>query len=219
MSLLFTIILKEAIVMASDSRTTYHNKDDSVRYVDTTYKTVLMDDKIGISHCRNASFNGRSITDHLQDFMRIYKGRCITRIPNLLKTYFNNLSPNLDVIFFVSGYYNNEPKFYRVYTKGDIETCKKPNIGQQFWDGERVVPSKLFGRVYYFDNGKYISHPDYKNKFASFDIHDSVKFINYLYTTAEGYMSFFNCDQTIGGYIDILIIRPDFSYWYQKKNV
>ena len=39
--------------MASDSRTTYKTST-SIRYVDKTYKTVLLDGKIGISHCLNA---------------------------------------------------------------------------------------------------------------------------------------------------------------------
>ena len=219
MSLLFAMVLKDSIVMASDSRTTFSYKDGRVTYVDTTYKTVIMDGHIGISHCRNASYKGKTISEHLYDFMEIYKGRHITRIPALLKKYFNDLSPKLDIAFFVAGYVKDEPKFYRIFTQGEIESHGKLNAGRQFWEGERTVPSKLFGLVYYKNiNNYYLKHPDYKERFKNFDIYEAVRFIHFLYSTTEGYMSFFDTKQTVGGPRDILVIEKDSAYWYAKNE-
>ena len=218
MSLLFSLILKDAIIMASDSRTTYTYKNKPPKYVDTTYKTVIMDNKIGISHCRNASCNGKTITEHLYDFMEKNKGKALSRIPKLLKEYFNNLCPTLDVVFLICGYDStNKPRFYRVYTKGDIENGGQLVPGQAFWEGERTVCSKLFSPTYIRKGSYYELHSDYPCLVKNYDVYDAVKYINFAFKATQEYMSFYECNQTVGGPIDILVLKPDFYYWYQKK--
>lgn len=218
MSLLFSLILQDAIIMASDSRTTYVYKDKPPKYVDTAYKTVIMDNKIGISHCRNATCKGKTITEHLEDFMKQYKGRVISRIPTLLKSYFNELDPNLDCVFLICGYDRyNSPRFYRVYTQGGIENGGKLVPGQAFWEGERTVCSKLFSPTYVKKGTSYTLHSDYQCLVKNYDVYDAVRYINFAFKATEEYMSFHECNQTVGGPIDILVLKPDFYYWYQKK--
>lgn len=52
MSLLVTVVTKDGIIMASDSRTTWTHKDNTITYQDGTKKTFILNDKIGVSTCR-----------------------------------------------------------------------------------------------------------------------------------------------------------------------
>jgi hypothetical protein len=215
MSLLVSCFLKDGIILGSDSRTTYKT-ETSIRYTDFTYKSVLMDGKIGIAHCLNASVNGRTVNDHLQDFMKKYKGRGLTRIPALLKDYFLNLNPKYKIEFLVCGYINEVAHGYRVETQVGIEklTTNPLNV---YWAGERDVPSRLFSTTYFKRDGKYLSHSYHPLKLSEFSIPDGIDFVEFLINTSKNVMSWQECDQTIGGPIDILIIKPYEAYWYRRK--
>lgn len=217
MSLLVVSLLNDSIIMGSDSRTTY-KYSDRVEYVDAAYKTTLMDGRIGISHCRNASLFGKRIEEYLEDFAKKYSGRSITRIPRLLKEYFLNIKSDCDIAFFVAGYENDKPRVYRIHTKGSIETCNT-NVPQVWWEGERDVASRLFSPNLYFTVGaRYEKHSHYKLAIDKFSIKEGVEFTNFLIETAGKTLYFQEADKTIGGPIDILILkRNGLSYWHQRK--
>lgn len=215
MSLLVSLILKDGIIMSSDSRTTWKKKD-SVTYTDKTYKTILMDNRIGISHCLNATVNGITIHEHLKNFIKINKGKLITRIPTLLKQYFLELNPNCKIEFLICGYIKEKPYAYRVETQGEITklVTSSPNV---YWAGERDVPSRLFSEVYLKRTNQYKLHSSYKLKLDSMSIPEGIDFSEFIINTAKQVMSYQECDQTIGGPIDILILKPYESYWYRRK--
>ena len=215
MSLLVSVFLKDGIVLASDSRTTYKTST-SIKYTDQTYKSVLMDGKIGIAHCLNASINGKTINYHLQNFMKIYKGRNLKSIPKLLKDYFLNLKPDCTIEFIVCGYINEVAYGYRVETQGGIEKFTT-NPQHVYWAGERDVPSRLFSSVYFKRGSQYMVHSHHPLKLEQFSIPQGIDFAEFVITTAKEVMSYQDCDQTIGGPIDILIIKPYESYWYRRK--
>ena len=217
MSLLVTVILNDGIIMASDNRTTYTYKNkDTVKYVDTTNKTFLFDKTIGISHCRNAAVNGKSIEEHLKDFQKLYKGRSITRLPNLLRDYFLKLNPDCNVAFFIAGYENYKSHAYRIFTQAPIErlTTSKPC---SYWEGERDVPSRLFSTVYIRNGSNYKIHSSYELAIDDFSIPDGIDFATFLIKTSEEAMKFQRTNKTVGGPIDILVIKPYDSYWYKRK--
>ena len=215
MSLIVSVFLNDGIIMASDSRTTYKTKT-SVRYTDQTYKTVLMDNKFGISHCLNATVNGKTVDFHLQNFMKIYKGKGLTKIPNLLKEYFLSLNPNCNIEFLICGYINEKAYGYRVQTQGIIEKLIT-NPLHVYWAGERDVPSRLFSSVYYKKGNKFYDHSYHRLKLETFSIPGGIDFAEFLINTAKNVMAYQECDQTIGGPIDILVLKPYESYWYRKK--
>lgn len=215
MSLLVSVFLKEGIILASDSRTTYKTST-SIKYTDQTYKSVLMDNKIGIAHCLNATVNGKTIDDHLQDFMKKYKGRGLTRIPKLLKEYFLNLNPKCVIEFIVCGYIGETPYGYRIETQGNIERfITSPQ--HVYWAGDRDVPSRLFSMNYFKSNNRFIAHNQRKLKLDKFSISEGINFAEFLIYTSKSVMSYQECDQTIGGPIDILVLKPNSSYWYRRK--
>lgn len=215
MSLLVSVFLKDGIVLASDSRTTYKTST-SIKYTDQTYKSVLMDNKIGIAHCLNATVNGKTVDDHLQDFMKQYMGRGLTRIPALLKEYFLNLNPKCVIEFIVCGYIGNTPYGYRVETQGDIERfITDPQ--HVYWAGERDVPSRLFSTNYFKKGNKFYNHTHNKLKLDKFSIAEGINFAEFIIYTAKNVMSYQECDQTIGGPIDVLVLKPNNAYWYRRK--
>ena len=84
MSLIITIHTNEGILMASDSRTTFNKQDFSplpdgkgaiitdwqgIHYSDTTYKTFLAPNNVGISTCGAAAINGIPVTGYIEDFL------------------------------------------------------------------------------------------------------------------------------------------------------
>ena len=83
MSFIIAVHVKEGIVLASDSRTTYTQtvkKGDltTVKFgthtTDTTDKTFLCPNQIGISTCGNAPLAGTPITGILRRLSRKYDG-------------------------------------------------------------------------------------------------------------------------------------------------
>ena len=217
MSLLVTVLVHDGIVMASDSRTTYIN-NNKVRYTDSTYKTFLMDGKIGISLCKDATINGRTIEYHINNFMIKYKGTNIQNVPNLLRNYFLMLNSTCDISFFVAGYDNGIPHIYRVFTQGGIETC--PSNGPcSYWEGERDVPSRLFSNVYLKNGFNYTIHDEYELAIYDFSIQDAVDYAKFLIETTEKCMNFQRRNVTVGGPIDFLIIKPDCACWLKRKEL
>ena len=216
MSLLVSLFINDAIIMASDSRTTYKTST-SIRYVDKTYKTVLMDGKIGISHCLNAEINGKSIDYHLQNFMQINKGRGLTRIPELLKNYFINLKSDCVIEFFVCGYINNTRYGYRINTQDGI-TKLNTTSNHLYWAGNKTISTRLFyPDLYIKKNSKYVKHSFSPLRLDEFTLTDGIDFVEFMINTVEKVMSYQNCDQNIGGPVDILIIKPSFAYWHKRK--
>jgi hypothetical protein len=216
MSLLVTVVVNDAIIMASDSRTTYCDSNGNVTYSDHANKTYLMDERIGISTCRNATVNGEVIEEHLKKFEMIYKNRALSRIPRLLQEYFLQLNNNCDIGFFVCGYENGHPHVYRVFTQGGIEKCPTPGP-VSYWEGERDVPSRLFSTVFVRNGYGYIPHGEYQLKINEFSILDGVEYAKFIINTAKGAMKFQYTNQTIGGAIDVLVLKQNGSFWYEKK--
>ena len=216
MSLIVTVIVKDAIIMTSDSRTTYIYKDGKVSYSDHANKTYLFDGRIGISTCRNAKVNDVDVEMHLADFEKIHKNKSITRIPRLLKEYFINLDSKCDICFLVGGYEKGKPYLYLIYTQGEILKCES-RFPAAIWEGEKDIPSRLFTTVYVKKGTNYTKHCENKLNIDKFSILDGIEYAKLVINTAKNVMKFQDVNQTIGGAIDVLILKEDKAFWYEKK--
>ena len=121
MSLIVTVCTSEGLIMASDSRSTYTKtelRDEKVivkfgaHYTDTTYKTFLCDDRIGISTCGDGTICGKSIAGHIENYINnVYeKDDSVETASQKLLKYFVELPEKSDITFHVAGYKKENDK-------------------------------------------------------------------------------------------------------------
>jgi hypothetical protein len=177
-----------------------------------------MDGKIGISLCKDASINGRTVEYHINNFMTTFKGTNIRMIPTLLKDYFLSLNRNCDIAFFVAGYDAGKKVCYRVFTQGGIEVYE-PSSPVTYWEGERDIPSRLFCDVYLKNGSNYTIHDNNELAIYDFTIQDAVDYAKFLIETTERCMNFQRRNVTVSGPIDILIIKPNGAFWLKRKEL
>ncbi|MDD3171010.1 MAG: hypothetical protein PHO86_01695 [Bacilli bacterium] len=234
MSLIICVHVNEGIVLASDSRSTYNNnfKKDNKEIVqigtnitDTTDKTFLCPNKTGISTCGDSSINGHPIAGYIQSFIlnKLTKDTRIDDMPQMILDYFKELSPTLKTIFFVVGYqkYENhyEQRIYDVNTReGKFNQFDTLNQGA-IWQGEMDILTKILNKTFINSNNGTVEIPQYDIAWNLFNLQDAINFAEFAIKTTIDTMSFQNRVKTVGGPIDILVIKPDESLWIKKKNL
>ena len=245
MSFIVTVNVNEGIVMASDSRISISDfetindgsdgkpiviKETMAHYADTAYKTFLMDGKIGISTCGNATINNAPIAGHIETFIRDNAGRSIKDVPQLLKEYFSLLEPKRNTTFFVAGYDTKDtgikPYIYRINTAGSEEGIEESDTTTPvaLWDGERDVASRLFTDLYIkrIDNDgkeKYTKHKFHPLASKHWTLQDAIEFAQFATSATASCMKFQQRAKTVGGPVDILVIKPDNAFWIQRKEL
>lgn len=246
MSFIVTVHVNEGIVMASDSRISITskevindgtdgnpivNKETQAHFSDTSYKTFLMDDRIGISFCGNATINNAPIAGYIESFMRENKGCGISEIPTKIRNYFSNLEPNKNTTFFIAGYETTEAtasqKIFRVSTTMPIENAIKEtdtSISGALWDGERDVASRLFTDLYIksvddLGNETYSPHKKYDLALQHCTLQDAIEFAEFAISATINSMKFQKRPKTVGGPVDILVLKPEASFWIKRKEL
>lgn len=144
MSFIIAVHVKEGIVLASDSRTTYTQttRNENLTTIkigthttDTTNKTFLCPNGIGIATCGDASLDGAPITGYIEAFIRthINENTDILEVPQMLVDYFHTTPEVPNTNFLVAGYHSeNDIFFQQIFwlnvQGGDIksiDTCYK----------------------------------------------------------------------------------------------
>ena len=266
MSLIVTVCTSEGLIMASDSRSTYTQTDVrdkkvivkfGAHYTDTTYKTFLCDNRIGISTCGDGTICGKSIAGHIENFINniYHKDDTVEVVSKKLSEYFNSLPQKNDVIFHVAGYKKeNEkdiPVVYSVITAvNKVDLIREATCGAN-WDGERSTLTRLMKNSYVVPPEKAIpigtitlNEKDeagnnnsvvLKNQIAipgdslrqseleiAWDLmtlQDGIDFAKYAIKTTIDTMRFQIGAKTVGGPIDILVIKPNDTQWIQHKEL
>jgi hypothetical protein len=238
MSLVITIYVREGIVMASDSRLTLNatqNLTDgsqiinaSVGQTDTVYKTFLTPNRVGISTFNAADIQGVPITGFIESFINdrvAQENISIDNIPQELLNYFRAISINLQTGFHVAGYttINNIPeqRVWLVDIKGNkIDRLNQPGQQSISWSGEIDILSRLINQVKGVDStGNFIDLPFFPIQFGYFTIQDAIDFAVYAIRTTIDSFKFQPRPKTVGGPIDILVIRPNEAHWVQRKEL
>ena len=230
MSLIIALHLGEGIVMASDSRTTFSStirtqdgtivQNNGVHYSDSSYKTFLTPKGIGISTCGQASINNKPIAGYIESFINEHEDECVDKIKDAIIPYFKALCPTIDTHFIIGGYINEgktyEQKLYRILTATNKIESINTDVQGAIWDGETDVLSRVLTTMY-TQNGKAL--PDYQIPFNLFTIQDAIDFAKYAIQTTIDTMKFQQRGKTVGGPVDILIIKPDNAFWIVKKEL
>lgn len=237
MSFIISVYVNEGIVLASDRRTTYSDyvmnngvptKRFGVHTTDNTDKTFLCPNGAGISTCGDASLQNKPITGFIQEMIRANITKCTNTsdIPNLIIEYFYGLGlPSVpDTHFFVAGYdlveSKKTPRLYRVTLCNKHVEPVDTNCQGAVWDGEITTFGRLMHDVAQRQpNGSYVDFPHEDILFQYFTLQDAVDFARYAVETTIQTMRFKNVVETVGGNVDILVIRPDSSEWLQKAEL
>ncbi|MDT4761828.1 hypothetical protein [Sphaerochaeta sp. PS] len=235
MSFIISVYVNGGIVLASDSRISYNEtKTDGnsktvlvgVHNSDTMDKTFICPNNIGISTCGDASIKGIPITGYIEDFIRtnITDQTDIDILPNLIILYFQGLDPNIRVHFLIAGYKDEGgkliQKIYQVHTNNKmILPIDTSNQGAK-WDGETTVFSKIVQPTAILNaDGTYSNLPFFGIPFNLFTLQDAINFAKYAVDVTIQTMHFQNINETVGGPIDILVIKPDESFWITHKKL
>lgn len=234
MSFIIALYVGEGMVFASDSRTTYQTTstdadgkkttEHGVHITDSTYKTFITPANIAISTCGDASINDKPIAGYIESFISEHRNDNVIDVKDAILPYFKNLSADLSTTFFVGGYLFNEngtycQKLYRITTNCDKIEERDTNNQGAIWGGETDVMSRIITTLYIKDADKYVEHAEYPILWNFFTLQDAVDFAQYAVKTTIDTMRFQKRVKTVGGPIDILVLKPDGAQWISRKGL
>lgn len=237
MSLIVSLYVREGIVMASDSRITLntetqgpHNVIQNMAVVqsDSTYKLFLAPAGVGIATCGNASIDGVPISGYIESFIRENLGRGdleVDQVPERISNYFNGFSPVPDVTFHVAGYKKVdgicEQHVWQVIVRENA--CIRVNSGLDqgaTWGGEFDVLSRIIKQTTFQDShGKHQPFKTYDIPYPFFTLQDAIDFSIYAIRTTIDTIRFQTRPKTVGGPVDVLVIKPEEAFWVQRKQL
>ena len=234
MSFIITVYTNEGIVMASDSRTTYTKTIKNpgglvetqigVQITDTTNKTFLCPGNIGISTCGESSIGNKPIAGFIEEYIatQMSENDTVEAVSEGLLLHFGEISPDLDTKFIVAGYDMKKLKqqVYRILIKNrKKEVIDTFNAGAT-WSGETDTLIKLINPVALkVDNNTYQDLIRYEIGFNYFTLQDAINFAEYAVDVTIKTMFFQNRVKTVGGPIDILVIKPTGAFWVKHKEL
>jgi len=238
MSLIITLHGQEGIVMASDSRLTFANTNDvngqkvvnfGVSQSDTSYKTFLSKGNIGISTFGAATIKGVPISGYIESFLteKVAAETNIDSVPQMLVDYFRSAPEIVDAGFHVAGYKseNNQriQKIWRVFpiNSGIFEIVPKQQQTGALWNGEQDVLIRLLNPKIHIQNdqGKFDLMASYGIPWEMFTLQDMIDFAVYGIRATADTMRFQIRGKTVGGPIDVLVIKPTEAFWISRKTL
>jgi hypothetical protein len=237
MSFIITAITQEGIVMASDSRLTINNirdvngtqvTDVGVSQSDTNYKTFLTTGGSGISTFGTATVHGVPLSGYLDAFIleKTTPTTSVEDIPGLLIAQMQSLPEVPDAGFsyrwlYSKGWEEGVLCVSRVFSKtGQIDNVVPSQQPKGvIWDGEpdimvRILNPNLFIRK---PDGQFEPLPNFGIPFDMFTLQDAIDFAVYAVRATSDTMHFQLRYKTVGGPIDVLIVKPDHSEWLHRK--
>lgn len=241
MSFIITLYTREGIVMASDSRLTLNAEQQTpdgqklllaAGMSDSNYKTFLSPNGIGISTFGQADINGVPIGGYIETFIRenISENITVTEFSNKLNAHFRAFKPIPDVGFHVAGYEKNgnglKQMIYQVAPFHNLVQINNPDTPQgepsqgATWGGEGDILARLLQPVIVIDNqGNQQQLPHFQIPWQFFTLQDAIDFAVYAIRTTIDSVRFLPRAKTVGGPIDVLVIKPTESIWISRKEL
>lgn len=237
MSLIITLYVREGIVMAADSRltlkyprTTAGQTDTlSITSSDSAKKLFLAPNNIGIASCGPADIGGVPIAGFIESFIvEKIKGQSLSveQVASELKVYFGTLGVRTGTLFHVAGYAKTnetlEQKLFLVNPAADTLTqLNQANQQGANWSGEIDVLQRLLNNVALIqsDGSDPVPLPIFGVPFEFFTLQDAIDFASYGIRSTIDTLRFQAREKTVGGPIDVLVIKPDSSHWIEQKQL
>ena len=238
MSLIITLHGRDGIVMASDSRITFKNTvqrngQDVLQFgisqTDTTYKTFLGHSGFGISTFGDATINGAPISGYIEEFLNKAKAADtqLEDIPDSLLDFFQHTPVIPDTGFHVAGYVSTSSgpvqRIWRCFCHGKSVLDTVPAIQETgaLWNGEQDILTRLLNDSLHIDNGngKLEALVHFGVPFQMFTLQDMIDFAVYAIRATADTMRFQMRSKTVGGPVDVLVIKPTESFWISRKEL
>lgn len=235
MSLIVCVFVGEGIVLASDSRATYNRLEETkektvqtlgIHTTDSTYKTFLCPNHIGISVCGEVSIENKPITGYIEAFIRerMREDTEVDEVPQALIEYFSRFEPVPNSNFFVAGYKKVGSDYEKRLWNLNIKTAKAKREGTEnqgaSWSGEVDVLARLLSPAQVRKpDGSTVDFKAFDISWNYFTLQDAVDFAEFAIRTTVDTMKFQNRLKTVGGPIDLLILKPGEAYWLQRKTL
>ena len=237
MSFIITLYVREGIVMASDSRLmlSAQQKQGSTQVIqmgvglsDSTYKTFLTLNNIGISYFGMPEVGGVPITGYIESFIaeEIYRNEyTVDQVPQAIIDYFARLELQPDSGFIVAGYRAGdsglEQQVWEAFVKtGQINRLNQPGQWGASWRGATDILTRLLMPVHLKgDDGEYKPLPHFPIQWGFFTLQDAIDYAIYAVKVTADTMRFHPRPKVVGGPIDVLVIKPENGFWVRYKDL
>lgn len=235
MSFMIVLYVREGIVMASDSRLTLQASRQegetqivqlAVGQSDSNYKLFLAPGNIGIATYGAAAVQGVPIAGYIESFIDEYLtyGNCaVDDVPQLILENFSQLPGPPNAGFLIAGYktvdnVTEQHVWEAIVATGTVIQANKPGHQGASWRGEVDVLTRLIQPVGLQDeSGEFKSLPHHPIQWGFFTLQDAIDYAIYAVKVTTDTMRFHPRPKTVGGPIDVLVIKPREAFWVQHK--
>lgn len=239
MSLIVTVYPQEGIVMAGDSRLTitWNSQkgetfnSECIPSSDSLNKIFCIHNKFALGFCGSATLNGILLPSLINQFIekKITDKTIIDQIPALLMDFFGKDFEYPEIYFNVGGYKVEKgvsvPYVYSVSIAQKVISRKNYDgeslICGMTWNGQTGVLNRLLSTIQAkATDDSWIDLPEIVFPWTLFTLQDAIDFAKYALRTTIDTMSFQQVEKTVGGSIDILVLRPNETpLWINKKEL
>ena len=238
MSLIVTLYVPEGLILAGDSRLTlrWSTKTDkgeqfhSVSASDSNMKIFSIKNKFGLGTFGAADIKGIPISGFINQFIeeKVLDDTTIDELPQLLLDFFGEKFEYPATNFYAIGYKIEDgistPHAYHVNIAGKSINRVNFRNGQTFyganWGGEISVLSRILNTVKLKQGNQWIDLPDNPVTWNFMTLQDAVDFAVYAVRTTIETIRFQQKEKTVGGPIDILVLKPNEDpIWIKKKKL
>ncbi len=235
MSLVVTVNVREGIVMAADSRLTLNTQEPqrvgqqtvhlAVGMSDSNRKLFVTPNHVGISTFGQADIQGVPIAGFIDSFIAALP---TTHGPQQtaqdLLTNFRGINPALKTCFHVAGYDASTPPVQEVWIvevqNNRIQKGNQPNQQGLAFGGEAEIVVRLLQPVAVAGtNNTWQPLSPVSIPINFFTIQDAIDFGVHLIRTTIDSFRFQSRPKTVGGPIDVLVIKPSSLEWVNQKQL
>lgn len=208
---------------------------------DANFKLFLAPNDVGISTCGDASIDGVPLAGFIEAFIDeevaqvfnsplenddLVEGLEVDQVAEQLLKYFQKMKGPPSTTFHVSGYKTEENKRVQQVWRVSIEAGEKVQVNATgdkgvLWDGEGDIMFRLLQPVYRkTDKGEFVALENPEIAFQYFTLQDAIDFAVYaVRSTVDSIRFIASRSKTVGGPIDVLVIKPREAFWVQRKTL
>jgi hypothetical protein len=238
MSLVITLYVREGIVMAADSRLTLNRQEQqgdknvinlAVGQSDSNYKLFLAPSDVGISTYGAADIKGVPIAGYVDSFIATTfkdSSPTIEEVANGLLGHFSGFDPIPAAQFHVAGYskVGEQPEQQLWHVNMAMKQVSRVNPPAQqgaSWGGEADILTRLVQPVAQIDQQGQIQQklPYHQIPWQFFTLQDAIDFAIFAVRSTSDAIRFQPRAKSVGGPIDVLVIKPAGAVWIQRKEL